>query len=308
MKTNEIYMPEGQCPKATTLSTAALTQAAIEGTILEAVAHSCTVKHALVVPLSHTTGIIPREECALGIDNGSTREIAILSRVGKPVCFCVTQVTKDCVFLSRRAAQQAALDWFLTNLRRGDVVRARVTHMESFGVFVDIGCGVTALIGIEHLSVSRIIHPSARFYIGQDIYAVVLQIDSHLRRITLTHRELLGTWEENATQLSAGETVQGIVRGVEPYGVFIELTPNLSGLAEKRDGVRVGDCVSVYVKSILPARMKIKLSIIDVLGNAASPTALRYFLPHERLTHWVYTPSSCPTKFISTQFHDISAY
>ena len=84
-------------------------------------------------------------------------------------------------------------------------------------------------------------------------------VDVENRRITLTHRELLGTWEENAALFAAGETVRGIVRSVEPYGVFIELAPNLSGLAENREGLTPGTPVSVYIKSILPQRMKIKL-------------------------------------------------
>mgnify|MGYP002508912097 CR=1 FL=1 len=41
----------------------------------------------------------------------------------------------------------------------------------------------------------------------------------------------------------------GIVRGIKEYGIFVELTPNLSGLAEWRGAVNVGDAVSVYIKS-----------------------------------------------------------
>ena len=58
--------------------------------------------------------------------------------------------------------------------------------------------------------------------------------------MTLSHRAA-GTWEENASLFKAGETVAGIVRGVEDYGAFIELTPNLSGTAEKRERVERGE-------------------------------------------------------------------
>lgn len=304
MKINEKYVPEGQRRRPIPEDQAALRQAAANGEIFEAVARSCSAAHELIVPLGTVQGIIPREECALGIDDGSTREIAILSRVGKPVCFRVVDAESGKATLSRRLAQKEALDWFMENLRCGDVIPARVTHMENFGVFVDIGCGVTALLGIENLSVSRIFHPSERFSIGQDIFAVVLHVDHRLRRITLSHRELLGTWEENAALFTPGETVQGTVRSVEPYGIFIELTPNLSGLAERREGIRPGQTVSVYIKSILPERMKIKLALIDVLGESGAPQGPRYFLPEERLSCWVYTPETCQTKFIATEFDD----
>ena len=76
-------------------------------------------------------------------------------------------------------------------------------------------------------------------------------MDQNLR-VSLSHKELLGTWEENAALFSSGETVSGIVRSVEHYGVFVELAPNLAGLAEPKDGVKVGQQASVYIKNLIP--------------------------------------------------------
>ena len=53
--------------------------------------------------------------------------------------------------------------------------------------------------------------------------------------------------------------------------MFVELTPNLAGLAEYVDGVQAGQRASVYIKSILPERMKIKLIIVDAFAEAAAP-------------------------------------
>ena len=66
-------------------------------------------------------------------------------------------------------------------------------------------------------------------------------------RISLSHKELLGTWKENADRFHVGETVSGIVRSVESYGVFIELSPNLAGLAEPREGVEVGNLSLIHI-------------------------------------------------------------
>ena len=163
------------------------------------------------------TGIMPREECALGIDTGTTREIAILSRVGKPVSFQVLCIRGDVAYVSRRRAQQRAFEQLL-HKRPGDILPVRVTHLEPFGAFVDAGCGLVSLIGIENLSVSRIFHPSDRVQVGQQLYAVLSGIDADTGRISLTHRELLGTWAENAAQFAAGETVCGIVRSIGREG------------------------------------------------------------------------------------------
>ena len=206
------------------------------------------------------------------------------------------------VWLSRTAVQLRAQEALLSSLSPGDIIPAAVTHLEPFGAFVDIGCGLPSLIGIENLSVSRIYHPSDRLTVGQSIRAAVRSVDVENRRITLTHRELLGTWEENAALFAAGETVRGIVRSVEPYGVFIELAPNLSGLAENREGLTPGTPVSVYIKSILPQRMKIKLSVIDILPHTDTPEPPRYFVSGDHIDRWVYTPADCDRKYIATEF------
>lgn len=274
-----------------------------DGSILEATAVRCDAQHNLIVHLDGMTGIIPREECALGIDTGQTREIAILSRVGKPVCFQVQRIENNVAYLSRRAAQQKALQHLLTEHHPGDIISVRVTHLEPFGAFVDVGCGIVSLIGIENLSVSRIFHPSDRVSIGQLLHAVISSLDAETGRICLTHRELLGSWEENAAQFTPGETVCGIVRSVEDYGVFVELTPNLSGLAEQRFTVTPGETVSCYIKSILPERMKIKLNLIDHIGQVpAVPPPLSYFIESGHISRWQYSPEACTTRLVQTEF------
>ena len=117
---------------------------------------------------------------------------------------------------------------------------------------------------------------------------------------TLSHKELLGTWEENAALFSAGQTVSGVIRSVEEYGVFVELTPNLAGLAEPRSDAAVGQQASVYIKSIIREKMKIKLIIIDSFEADFSPP-LHYFYDGDVLEEWEYSPAEC-RKRISTRF------
>lgn len=121
-----------------------------------------------------------------------------------------------------------------------------------------------------------------------DILAVVSSLEGE--RVCLSQRELLGTWEENAALFSQGETVAGIVRSIEDYGIFVELTPNLAGLAEPREGVKVGQHAGVYIKSILPEKMKLKLILIDAQDAAPTPPSPpRYFLTKGHISRWVYS-------------------
>lgn len=286
-----LYTPENQKACSSRL---ALLQAMSAGLILEGRALLCGADHSLIVRVGPFTGSIPREETALGIAEGTTREIAILSRVGKPVCFTVEAVegpdAAPTLLLSRRRAQAMALRHILSTWKPGQIIPATVTHLEPFGAFVDIGCGIPSMIGIENLSVSRIPHPGCRMIPGQKIFALVTGVDQESGRVHLSHKELLGTWAENAACLSPGMTVIGHVRSLKEYGAFIELFPNLSGLAEPKEDLQEGDRVSVYIKSILPERRKIKLRVLERLPREETPPALPYFHQEGTLEDWQYAP------------------
>ena len=154
--------------------------------------------------------------------------------------------------------------WNGDNLEIGQVVSGTVTQIQKYGAFVKLDQGDTGLIYIEDLSVARIKSPYERLEIGQNIKTVVKSIDRDQKRITLSYKEMLGTWEENAQKFKEGATVKGIVRETEKEnnGIFIELAPNLVGLAEYKSGVEYGKPVDVYIKRIIPDKHKVKLIIV----------------------------------------------
>lgn len=310
MPENKLFPPEGlRVPESWTLER--LREAMETHAILEAPVQRCDPGHTLHLALGSVQGTIPRQEAVAPWVSGSGRDIAVLSRVGKPTCFTVTALSADgkgapTASLSRRAAQEAAMTWFLEHLVPGAVLAGRVTRLEPFGAFVDIGCGIVAMLPVEHISVSRISHPKERFQTGDKILTAVWSIDRAQKRITLTHRELLGTWMENASRFRAGETVRGTVRSVKEYGSFIELTPNLSGLADAREPLAAGDGVSVYIKSIRPERMKIKLQVIERLPSQG-PEPLRYQVTDGVLERWVYSPPNYERPPVETLFRQEGA-
>lgn len=292
--TNAMYMQ----------SISSLTEAYREQKILEARATVCDSNHNLTVDLGCIKGIIPRKEGAIGIKEGKVRDIAVISRVNRPVSFVITGFDRDSsgqtvAILSREKAQKRCMQSFVSTLYCGDVVDARITHLETFGAFADIGCGIVALMPIDTISVSRIEHPRERFEVGMNIKAVIKSIENG--RISLSHKELLGTWQENADNFSPGETVAGIVRSVESYGAFVELSPNLAGLAECKDGIKVGQQASVYIKSIIPQKMKVKLIIVETFEGNYAPTSPKYYYEGNHIDEFVYSPENCE-KYIATRF------
>ncbi|MBQ8340797.1 MAG: 30S ribosomal protein S1 [Clostridia bacterium] len=313
------YRPEGMLGatkenREALASIEGLERACRTGQILEAPVLLCDNRMRLHVDLGCMRGIIEREEAVWCRPGEEIKDIAIITRVGKPVTFKVLGFRdvggERYALLSRREAQRECASAYFSQLRTGDILTAKVTHLENYGAFVDVGCGIASLLSIDCISVSRISHPAERLACGMQIHVAVKHIDHELGRIFVTLKELLGTWEENAALFEAGQTVTGRVRSIESYGIFVELAPNLAGLAELRCSTgapiraSVGDLAAVYIKSILPERMKVKLVIIDAHPEAEYPEAPRYFVDTDSVCHmdrWRYSPEGCG-KCIETVF------
>ena len=296
------FLPEGMDDtEYGTYTHAELERAVQNRAILSGTVVMCDHRSTLWVELGCMRGRIGREEVQLCREGEEVRDIAVITRVGKTVSFVVcgfahTDDGEEIAVLSRRAAQQLCRETFLDRLCPGDVIRARVTHLEPFGAFVDVGCGIVSMLPIDSISVSRISHPEDRFAVGMPIWVVIRSIVPG-DRICVTHKELLGTWEENAASFKPGQTVTGIVRSIETYGVFVELTPNLAGLAEYREDLHIGQRAAVYIKSMIPSRMKVKLALIDAYRGSGGNGQMRYRIPDTvggrgvpYLERWQYSP------------------
>lgn len=280
--------------------------AMMNGNVIESKVLLCDSEHNLHVDLGIIRGIIPREEGAIGIDDGTTKDIALISKVNKFVCFTILGFQRDdfgntSAILSRKAVQLGCKMNFIDKLCVGDIIDAKVTHLEKFGAFIDIGAGINALIPIDMLSVSRISHPRERVYEGEKIRVVLRKKEPG--KLTFSLKELLGTWVENASLFEVGQTVTGVVRSIETYGVFVELMPNLAGLAEPCDFLFEGQRVAVYIKSILPDKMKIKLVVVEAFEEAEMAEPLTYFVKDTHIRKFAYSPKNAP-KVIGTLFEE----
>ncbi len=306
------YLPEGTL--ITTLenqnfisSVRGLEKALVTGKILEAMAIMCDSELNITVELGEIYGVIPKKEALY--NDSEIKDIAVITRIGKPVCFKVIGFDKDkngklFALLSRRAAQAECMNSYVMSLSAGDIIDVKTTHLERFGAFVDIGCGIISLLTIDAISVSRISHPRDRLYVGMNLKTVVKSIDYLTGRVYVSLKELLGTWEENAAEFHIGQTVAGTIRSVEDYGVFIELSPNLTGLAESESDLEVGQSAAVYIKNIIPERMKVKLVIVDVSENERVLKEPKYYLQDKtHIDRWVYSPASSK-RVIETVFNE----
>lgn len=262
------FVPEGWNNEITKLDENNINNYIEESKILQGLVKECDSNYNLHLEFENgLTGIIPREEVE-GInlqENGLPKENLCTGKVNRFVQFKVKEIGKDNVaVLSRKEVQNEALDFIKQNLEVGQKVTGIVRNIRPYGAFIEIGGGVVGLVHIEDLSIARIKTPYERLKIGQKVDVVIKSIDRKNNKIMLSHKETLGTWEENAGKFTPGIKVKGIVRETEKNknGIFIELTPNLVGMAEYEQGIEYGQSVDVYIKKIDKQRKKVKLLIV----------------------------------------------
>ena len=261
------FIPEGWDNSVSTLDGNNINEIINNQVTLQGIVTNCDENYNLHIDLGKYKGIMPRSEIE-GINlqsDGLPKTNLCTGKVNRFVQFKVKDVEDNgTAIISRKAVQTEALNWVKNDLNVGDIVTGIVKRVESYGVFIEIGGGVVGLAHIEDLSVARIKSAFERVRIGQKLEVMIKSIDRTSGKIILSYKELLGTWEENANKFYVGQKAQGIVRETEKNknGIFIELLPNLVGMAEYEEGLEYGKKVDVYIKRIDYERRKVKVLIV----------------------------------------------
>lgn len=235
---------------------------------LQGLVKECDDNYNLYIQFENgLTGIMPRQEVeAINIgESGLPKTNLCTGKVHKFVQFKIKEAKdENNVIVSRKEVQEEALEWVKKDLKEGQKVTGIVKNIKPYGAFIEIGGGIVGLVHIEDLSIARIKTPFERLNIGQKVEVVVKSIDRSTGKVILSYKETLGSWEENAKMFTPGTKAKGIIRETEKNknGIFIELTPNLVGMAEYEEGLEYGQTVDVYIKKIDNQRKKIKLLIV----------------------------------------------
>ncbi|MCI8760628.1 MAG: 30S ribosomal protein S1 [Clostridia bacterium] len=262
------YRPEGWNHEITPVDQAKINTYIEEGEILQGLVKKCDDNYNLHIQFENgLTGIMPRQEIeTINIEeNGLPRTNLCTGKVHKFVQFKIKEAKdENNLILSRKEVQKETLNWIKNDLQEGDKVTGIVKNIKSYGAFIEIAGGVVGLAHIEDLSIARIKTPFERLKIGQKVEVVIKSINRETGKVILSYKETLGSWEENAKMFVQGMKTKGIVRETErnKNGIFIELTPNLVGMAEYEEGLEYGQEIDVYIKKIDNQRKKVKLLIV----------------------------------------------
>lgn len=216
---------------------------------------------------SDIKAIIPRDEASSIVgEDGLVEEKHIVNKKGKILHTCIKDIIKNGdnveLVLSKKILELKVRRWMYMHLKAGMKLKGVVVSTTEYAAFVDVGGGVTGILKVQDMTDLVLQHASDMLKVGQRIEVVVKKYDRDTGRIELSYKELLGSFEENVKKLKEGDIVEGIIRSRIKSGVFVELKPNLVGLAEHVNGIEYGQKVLVSIKRINVEKKKIKLIII----------------------------------------------
>ncbi|MBI4239567.1 S1 RNA-binding domain-containing protein [Candidatus Uhrbacteria bacterium] len=175
------------------------------------------------------------------------------------------------LIVSEKAAWEEKQRDVISSYKVSDVISGTVTVITDFGVFVQFGEGLEGLVHISELAWQRIDDPSDIVKPGQTIKAEIIKIDGS--KIFLSMKKLIDDpWKHVEKKYTVGQKVQGKVLKVNPFGLFVELDPEIHGLAHvselsEKAGVmpqqmaQPGDVLDFQIVSIEPRDHRLGLSL-----------------------------------------------
>lgn len=235
-------------------------------------------KGGLMVEINGVLGFLPVSQLNLEhyprVEDGDKQKIlsALQSYVGQS--FAVQIITADPeeekLIVSEKAVSEKETEDRLSQLKMADVVTGMVTGVVDFGIFVKFG-DLEGLAHISELAWQRVENPKDLFRVGQQVQAKIIAIDKG--RVSLSIKQLQpDPWLEAVKQYQIGQVVEGRVTKVMPFGVFVELSKDIQGLAHlaelSHDAVKdsegilkVGETKKFKIISIEPADHRLGLSL-----------------------------------------------
>src|SRR5687768_641826 len=163
----------------------------------------------------------------------------------------------------------------------GSRVQGKVVSLVDYGAFVELEEGVEGLIHVSEMSwTKKVVNPSKILKVGDEVEAIVSELDMEQRRISLSLRQTeRNPWEELRDSHPEGSIVEGKVRNLTEFGAFVEITEEIDGLIHVSDMswtkrvkhpsevLKKGDTVRARITNIDVPNQRVSLSIKEFLPN-----------------------------------------
>lgn len=195
-------------------------------------------KGGLMVKINGVVGFLPVSQLAPShyprVEDGDKNKILSVLRgfVGQDfdVRIITAEQNGEKLIVSERAVMEDELMQKVGKLSIGDVVDGEVTGVVDFGAFMKFGNDLEGLIHISELAWQRIENPKDIVKVGDKVKAQIIAIDND--RVSLSLKRLQkDPWEDAVKKYKIGQVVTGKVLKLAPFGAFVELDPEIHGLA-----------------------------------------------------------------------------
>ncbi|HVO66893.1 MAG TPA: 30S ribosomal protein S1 [Syntrophales bacterium] len=223
-----------------------------------------------------------------------TREIKHPSKIlsiGDIVKVMVLDINPEAKRISLGLKQTTENPWEALKQKypEGSIVKGVIRNITNFGFFVGIEEGIDGLVHVSDISWKQNIkHPSELYKKGQEVEAMVLNIDVENEKFSLGIKQVdKNPWDEKNFKYTTGSVIKGKVTNVTDFGVFVELEEGVEGLvhiselSQKRvksasELYAVGDIVTAIVKSVDLQNRRIRLSIKDYEAASEGYSVTQY--------------------------------
>lgn len=248
-----------------------LRKAKQEGEIVEVVILDAN-KGGLMVRLDQTMGFLPVSQLSPEhyprVIGGNKNKILekLKSLVGTKLKVRVLDVNDDggTLIVSERAVDLEERKQLLNEYKKGDTVDGVITGVVDFGAFMEFGNGLEGLIHISELGWQRIDDPRDIVKEGQKVRAQIIDINAGKVSLSLKRLEK-DPWEAVKDKYKVGDKVKAAVVKKHKLGVFVEIEPNIQGLARlgekgEKQELEVGKEYEFTITNFEPVGHKLGLS------------------------------------------------
>jgi len=248
-----------------------------EGQVLDGVVKNIT-EYGAFVDLGGVDGLLHVTDMAWRRINHPSEILAI----GETLKVQVIKINKETHRISLGIKQLQADPWDAveSNYPLNSVHKGRVTNITDYGAFVELEAGVEGLVHVSEMSwTKKNVHPGKIVSTSQEVEVMVLEIDSAKRRVSLGLKQTQrNPWEVFAESNPAGAMIEGEVKNITEFGLFIGLEGDIDGMVHLSDlswdqrgeeaiqDYRKGDVVKASVLEVDVERERISLSV-KALGN-----------------------------------------
>jgi small subunit ribosomal protein S1 len=203
--------------------------------------------------------------------------------VGDEVEVVVLKFDPDTERVSLGYKQRSDDPWTLVDKKYpiGSRVQGRVVSIVDYGAFVEIEEGVEGLIHVSEMSwTKKVVNPAKILEVGDEVAAIVSELDMDQRRISLSLRQTeRNPWEELEDTHPEGSVIEGKVRNLTEFGAFVEITDGIDGLIHVSDMswtkrvkhpsevLKKGDTVKARITNIDVENQRVSLSIKEFMPN-----------------------------------------